>query len=246
MKKLLLIFAGLLVISLHAQTVKVAAAANLRFALEEIKANFEAANPKVKVEITLGASGALTQQIINGAPFDIFMSADVKFPQKLKEQGCAQGDVKTYCFGKLALWSNTLDVTKGIDVLKETTINKIAIAKPDVAPYGAKAVECLKYYNLYEPLKSKLVYADNIAQTVQFAESGNAEIAIIAYSLVFGPEMKGKGSVFLLDTQSYKPVEQACVLLKNWNRNPDASKFMEYVLSIDCKAIFEKYGYIVP
>jgi molybdate transport system substrate-binding protein len=246
MKKLIIFIACFWAITLQAQTVKVAAAANLRFVMEEIKAKYEQENPNVKIEITLGSSGALTQQIINGAPFDFFMAADVKFPTKVKEQGCASGDVKTYAFGKLALWSNTLDVTKGIDVIKENSVNKIAIAKPELAPYGAKAIECLKFYNLYDAAKGKLVYADNIAQTVQFAESGNAEVAFIAYSLIFGPEMKGKGSAYVLDTKSYKPVEQACVLLKSWNRNPEAAKFMDFILSSGCKPIFENYGYLVP
>jgi molybdate transport system substrate-binding protein len=170
----------------------------------------------------------------------------MKFPQKIKEQGCGLGEVKTYAFGKLALWSNTLDISKGIEVLKDNSVNKIAIAKPELAPYGAKAIECMQFYQVYDQVKPKLVYADNIAQTVQFAESGNAEVAFVAYSLLFVPEMKGKGSVYLLDNKSYKPVEQGCILLKNWDRNTEAAKFMDYFLSAECKPVFENNGYIVP
>ncbi len=234
------------VLNIHAQTIHIAAAGNLRYILDDIKAKYALANPDVKIEVTLGSSGTLTQQIMNGASFDFFMAADSKFPQKLKEQGCVSGPVKTYAFGKLVLWSNTIDVSTGIDILKNQKINRIAIAKPETAPYGERAVQCMKYYNVYESSKSKLVYADNIAQAAQFAETGNAEVAFIAYALVFGDEMKDKGNYFVLDPQSYKPVEQACVLIKGWERNPEAAKFMNFVLSDECKPIFVKFGFILP
>lgn len=229
---------------MHAQTVKVAAAGNLRYIIEDIKAQYIVLNPKTKIDITLGASGALTQQIINGAPFDFFMAADVKFPMKLKELGCVSGDVKTYAFGKLVLWSNTIDVSTGMASLAKAT--RIAIAKPDIAPYGERAVQCMKYYNCYESNKPKLVYADNISQTAQFAQTGNADAAFVAYALVLGPELNGTGTFFVPDEKSYKPVEQACVLMKGWERNPEAAKFMKYVLSVECKPVFEKYGFVVP
>lgn len=246
MKRIILLIACMVSIAIHAQTVRVAAAGNLRFIIGDIKAKYLALNPNANIAVTLGASGALTQQIINGASFDFFMAADIKFPRKLKDQGCASGNVKTYGFGKLVLWSNRLDVSKGVEILNDKKIMRIAIAKPDIAPYGERAVECLKYYKLYENSKNKLVFADNIAQAAQFAETGNAEVAFIAYALLFGPEMKGKGNYFVLDTSSYKPVEQACVLLKGWERNREAAKFMEFILSAECKPIFEKYGFIVP
>lgn len=246
MRRLLIAIACVAAITAHAQTVRVAAAGNLRYILDDIKAKYAEVNPKANIQVTLGASGALTQQIINGATFDFFMAADIKFPNKLKEQGCASGAVRTYAFGKLVLWSNMVDVSKGIEIVSDKGVSRIAIAKPDIAPYGERALECLKFNNLFESTKSKLVYADNIAQAAQFAETGNAELAFIAYALVFGPEMKDKGHYFVLDTKSYKPVEQACVLVKGWERNPDAKKFMAFVLSVECKPIFEKYGFIVP
>jgi molybdate transport system substrate-binding protein len=244
MKNIFLTLLMALSLSLQAQTVKIAAAGNLRFVLDDIKEKYAQVNPKAKIIINLGASGALVQQITNGAEFDLFMAADKIYPDKLKEQGIVSGKVQTYAFGKLALWSNTVDVSKGLNIITDAVVKRIAIAKPEVAPYGARAVECLKYYKLFDKVKDKIVYADNIAQAAQFAQTGNAEIGFLALSLAMAPDMKG--TYFVLDTKSYKPVEQAMVLIKSWQSNPEAAKFMKFVLSNQCKPIFEKYGFIVP
>jgi len=244
MIKTVIILAFLVAFTAHAQTVKVAAAANLRFVFEEIKTSYEAANPSVKISANFGSSGAMLQQILNGAEFDIFMSADNTYPVKLKEQGAAAGEIKTYALGKLVLWSNTIDVSKGMEILTDPSVKRIAIAKPELAPYGDRAIECLKSVGLYEKVKDKIIYADNISQTAQFAQTGNAEVAFLAKSLTLSPEMKG--SVFTLDPKLYKPVEQAMVLVKTWKTNPEAAKFMKFILSENCKPIFEKNGYIVP
>jgi molybdate transport system substrate-binding protein len=186
----------------------------------------------------------LYQQIVNGADFDLFMAADKIYPDRLKTQGVVSGEVKTYAFGKLVIWSNTVDVSKGIDVITDKPVNRIAIAKPEVAAYGNRAIECLKYYQLYDKVKDKIVYADNIAQAAQYAQTGNAEIGFLALALATAPDMKG--SYYILDTKSYKPVEQAMVLIKSWQINSEAGNFMNFVLSTECKPVFEKYGFIVP
>lgn len=244
MKNIFLVLALALSLSLQAQTVKIAAAANLRFVLDEIKVKYAVVHPKVKIIVNLGASGALVQQITNGADFDLFMAADKMFPDKLKAQSIVTGKVQTYAFGKLVIWSNTVDVSKGLTMLTDDAVKRIAIAKPDVAPYGARAIECLKYYKLFDKVKGKIVYADNIAQTAQFAQTGNAEIGFLALALAMAPDMKG--SYFVLDTKSYKPIEQAMVLIKSWQSNPEAARFMKFVLSNQCKPIFEKHGFLVP
>ncbi len=231
-------------ISMQAQTVKVAAAANLRFVFEEIEANYMKENPKSDVLVNFGSTGALYQQIVNGADFNIFMAADDVVPVKLKSQGLVSGEVKTYALGKLVLWSNSLDVSRGLEVLTDPSVKRIAVAKPDLAPYGDRAIECLKNAGIFEKVKDKIVYADNISQTAQFAQTGNAEVGFLAKSLTLTPEMKG--STFEIDTKSYKPVAQAMAVVKSWKANPEALKFMKYVLSAECKPIFEKYGYIVP
>jgi len=244
MKRIFTIIALCIALSAHAQTVKVAAAANLRFVFDEIKTSYAKANPKVNVSANFGSSGTLLQQILNGAEFDVFMAADNSFPTKLKDQGAASGEIKTYALGKLVLWSNTVDVSKGLEILTDPSVKRIAIAKPDLAPYGDRAIEVLKSSGLYDKVKDKIIYADNISQTAQFAQTGNAEVAFLAMSLTLTPEMKGSG--YLIDPMLYKPVEQAMVLVKSWKTNPEAAKFMKFVLSETCKPIFEKNGYIVP
>lgn len=247
MKRIIvIILIAIVSMNLCAQRVRVAAAGNLRYVMDDIKALYVENHPETKIEVTLGASGALLQQIVNGAQFDFFMAADKIFPDKLKEQGAAVGDVKTYAFGKLALWSNVVDISKGIEAVTDDAVVRIAVAKPEVAPYGERAVQCLKYYGLFDKVKEKIVYADNIAQAAQYASTGNAEIGFLALALVLAPDMKDKGKYLVLDTKSYKPVEQACVLVKTWERNAEASKFMDFVLSDACKSIFEKYGFILP
>jgi molybdate transport system substrate-binding protein len=243
MKRILILIAFVVAMSAQAQTVKIAAAANLRFVFDEIKSSYISANPKVTVEVNFGSSGALLQQILNGAEFDVFMAADNSFPAKLKDQGAASGEIKTYALGKLVLWSNTLDLSKGFEMLTDPLVKRIAIAKPELAPYGDRALEVLKSAGLYDKVKDKIIYADNISQTAQFAQTGNAEVAFLAMSLTLTPEMKG--SVYVIDPKLYKPIEQAMVLVKSWKVNPEAAKFMKFVLSDRCKPIFEKNGYIV-
>lgn len=243
-KRIVIFIASWIALSVQAQTVKVAAAANLRFVFEEIKASYIKANPMADITANFGSSGALFQQILNGAEFDIFMAADNVFPAKLKDQGAASGEIKTYALGKLVLWSNTIDLSKGLGVLTDPSVKRIAIAKPDLAPYGDRAVECLKSAGLFDKVKDKIIYADNISQTAQFAQTGNAEVGFLAMSLTLAPEMKG--SVYVIDPKSYKPIEQAMVLLKVLKANHEAAKFMKFILSDSSKPIFEKYGYIVP
>jgi molybdate transport system substrate-binding protein len=244
MRQLATIIIILVSVSAQAQTVRVAAAANLRFVFDEIKASYAVEHPNTTITVNFGSSGAMLQQILNGAEFDLFMAADNLFPVKLKEHGAVEGEIMTYVLGQLVLWSNTLDVSKGLAKLADSSVKRIAIAKPELAPYGDRAIACLKQTGLYEKVKGKIIFADNISQTAQFAQTGNAEVAFLAKSLTFNPEMKG--SVYLIDPELYGPVEQTMVLIKNRNSNPEAARFMKFVLSAECKPIFEKNGYIVP
>jgi molybdate transport system substrate-binding protein len=245
MKRIIISLAILLAtITLSAQKVNVAAAANLRYVLEEIKTAYVKQNPKAKVNLTFGASGMLVQQIQSGALFDFFMAADNEFPVKLKDKGLTTGPMSTYAIGKLAIYSTTLDVEKlGLEALKSPAIKKLAIANPETAPYGERAVELLKSMKLYDGLKSKIVLGENIAQTAQFAFTGNAEIGFIALSLALAPDMDSKGSYYIVPQSLYKPIEQACILIKTPVLNTEAAKFKKFVLSPTTKPIWEKWGY---
>jgi molybdate transport system substrate-binding protein len=245
MKRKIISLAILLVaIIISAQKVNVAAAANLKYVLEEIKIAYLKQNPKAIVNLTFGASGILVQQITNGASFDFFMAADNDFPVKLKDKGLTTGAVSTYAFGKLVIYSTTLEVDKlGLDALKSPLVKKIAIANPETATYGTRSVELLKSLKLYDQLKSKLVIGENISQTAQFAFTGNAEIGFIALSLALAPDMAGKGSYYIINSKLYSPIEQACVLIKTPVLNTEAAKFKKFVLSPTTKGIWEKWGY---
>lgn len=248
MKRLLCILVLILCLStVMAQKVNVAAAANLRYVLEEIKVAYLKTNPKSKVNLTFGSSGTLVQQISNGASFDFFMAADNEFPLKLKDKGLTVGPMTTYAFGKLALYSTTLDVEKtGLEALKNPSVKKIALANPEAAPYGERSIQLLKSLELYEKVKAKLVIAENISQAAQYAFTGSAEIGFIALSLALAPEMAGKGSCFVIPVKMYKPVEQACILLKTPVLNTEAARFRKFVLSAATESIWVKYGYTIP
>jgi len=245
MKRIIISLAILLAtITVSAQKVNVAAAANLRYVLEEIKTAYLKQHPKAKVNLTFGASGMLVQQIQNGASFDFFMAADNEFPVKLKDKGLTTGSMSTYAIGKLAMYSTTLDVEKlGLEALKSQAIKKLAIANPETAPYGERAVELLKSLKLFDGLKSKIVLGENIAQTAQFAFTGNAEIGFIALSLALAPDMDNKGSYYIVPQSLYKPIEQTCILIKTPVLNTEAAKFKKFVLSPATKGIWEKWGY---
>lgn len=232
------------VLNATAQKINVAAAANLKYVLEELKIVYVKQNPKAKVNLTFGASGMLVQQMTNGALFDFFMAADNDFPLKLKDKGLTTGPINTYAYGKLVIYSTTLDVDKlGLDALKNPAIKKIAIANPKTATYGTRSIELLKSLKLYDQLKSKLVIGENIAQTAQFAFTGNAEIGFIALSLAIAPDMAASGNYYIISPKLYSPIDQACVLIKTPVLNTEAVKFKKFVLSPANKAVWEKYGY---
>lgn len=225
------------------RTVKVAAAANLRYVLEQIKKDYEKTHPSDEIEITFGSSGTLTGQIVNGAPFDLFMAADVDFPQKVAKAGYAAGPVKTYIFGKVALWSATLNLSKGINSVLLPGVKHISIADPQKAPYGKLSVYALNKTGLYSKIADKIVWGENIGQAAQFAFSGNAEIGFVALSLAMAPNMRNKGKYYVLPTKICSPVRQACVLLKYGEKNKAATDFMNYFMSKKCNRTWKYFGY---
>jgi len=229
-----------------AEPLTVAVAADLKFAMAELTALFERNNPGSKVVVINGSSGKFYQQITNGAPFDLYFSADIEYPKKLKDAGLTASDVKPYAFGRLVLWSTTRDVSRGLPLLADEKVRKVAIANPKHAPYGMRAQDCLAYYGLLDKIAGKLVFGDNVSHAMQFAEAGAADAAIIAFSLVMAPSMKDKGNYYLIDERSHPPLEQGYVVLKRALGNPDAARFATFIASKEARAIFVRYGFRLP
>lgn len=232
--------------TIHGQEkVTIVAAANLKIALDSINTVFKIQNPSINSQITYGASGKLFEQISNSAPFDIFFSADMDYPKKLEEKKLTGSKIKMYATGKLVIWSKKTDPNKNkINSLLNADIRKIAIGNPATAPYGEKAVESLKYYKIYDKVKSKLVFGENITQATQFITTGNADIGITALSLVLTPNMKKEGGkYYIIPQKSHTPLEQGCVILKKAKGNESAVKFYNFISSKKAIAILKYYGY---
>ena len=236
----------LLASQIHAQDFTIAAAADLRFALTEVVAKYREADSTYKINVIFGSSGNLYQQISNKAPFDLFFSADNIYPAKLEEQKLTSGKAKLYAIGHLVLWSASKDITKGIDVLKSDDIKKVSIANPEVAPYGKRAVEALKYYKLDELIKDKIVKGDNVSQAAQFVLTGNADAGLIALSLAISPEMASKGKYYTIDPKSYSPLDQSYVILKSAENNKNVKKFVKFLSTEKARTIFKKFGFKLP
>jgi len=222
----------------------VAAAANLQSALEELKTAFEK-EAEVKIKTVLGSSGRLTAQIENGAPFDVFLSADMKYPQALYQKGLSLTPPRIYAYGILVLWSTKdLDLSTGIQALTDAAgIKKIALANPELAPYGRAAVHAMKYYGLYQQLKKKLVYGESIAQVNDFIALQSADIGFTVKSTIFSPNLKSQGVWIEVSAESYDRLAQGAIVLKRAENKPLAEKFFRFLFSPEAKTIFQKYGY---
>ena len=248
-KTYLLLLLALSTLPLLAQPkITVAVAANMQYTMQELIAEFNKTD-QVKIEVVLGASGKLTQQIQNGAPFDIFVSADKEFPQKLGTNKLTLEAPKVYAQGLLVLWSvkPNIQPAKDLKLLLAANIKNIAIANPKTAPYGSAAESILKKYGLYDKVSSKLVMGESISQTSQFIVTQNADIGFTAKAIVISKEMQGKGKWVELNTQHYPPIEQSAALLKHAKQNNEAAarKFYTFLYSPKAKAIYNKFGYIV-
>src|SRR5271169_4754776 len=224
-----------------AQT-NVAVAANFTEAAKEIAAAFKQKTGHEAV-LSFGASGQFYTQITQGAPFQVFLSADDSRPNKLVDDGLAVPDSRfTYAIGKLVLWSKTPDLVKGEETLKAASFAKLSICNPVAAPYGEAAVEAMKSLKVYDTLQPKLVEGATITQAYQFVETGNAELGFVALSQLTGPET---GSRWLVPQELYSPIRQDAVLLKSGASNEAATGFMAFLRSPAARAIIEKYGYVL-
>ena len=224
--------------------VTVATAANMQFVMKELTRSFTE-QTGIRCEAIISSSGKLTAHIKKGAPYDIFVSADMKYPVELYESGFTTRGPEIYAHGKLVLWTIADDIKPGIEILTDPKINHIALANPRLAPYGAAAVEVLKYFGIYEQVVKKLVFGESISQVNHFITSGSAEIGITSKSVVFSSEMKGKGNWADLEKNSYMPISQAAVILKREKDMTDAVRFYDFLFSEDAKEIFRNFGYEV-
>jgi molybdate transport system substrate-binding protein len=222
----------------------VSAASDLKFALDSVASVFTKKN-KGTVEIIYGSSGKLFEQISNGAPFDIFFSADIEYPNKLKQKGLAASDIYIYGIGRIALWSRRIDVEKEqMNSLLSPGVKKIAIANPLHAPYGKRAEEALKFYMMHDAVKSKLVLGENISQAAQFVTTGAADIGIVAYSLALSPNMKKvNGKFYVIPEAAHKRLEQAVIITKRGKANDFALTFLSFVKSNEAKQILSYFGF---
>jgi len=234
--------------------IKIAAASDLTAAMQKLAPAFER-QTGIHLSVSLGSSGNFFAQIQNGAPFDVFLSADKSYPEKLLQAGQAEpGSLTPYARGRLVLWTarstglhlpskdgKTLD--GNLDFLKDSQVRKIAIANPEHAPYGRAAVAAMEHFKIYDQVKSKLVLGENISQTAQFAQSGNAEVGFVGLSGALSEFMAGSGSYVLLPDESYPPIEQSGVLVAASRNKEQARRFLAFLISAEGQAILKDLGF---
>lgn len=227
----------------------IAAAANLVYVLDALNAAFRGKNQSVSINVALGASGSLVAQIRHGAPYDVFLSADRTYPQSLIDSGDADAkSLMTFAHGELVLWTNKPDLKLStLDaVLRDPAVKKIAIANPQTAPYGRAAKQVLEHLGAWTTVQPRIVFGENIAQTAQFVETGNADIGFVALSLLMAPQMKSRGSQLRVSADWYDPLAQAAVLTRRGVNNDAARQYLAFLASDEARAILQKFGYSAP
>ena len=232
-----------------AETLTVAAAADLTFAFKDVAAQFQSQSSDT-MRISYGSSGNFFSQIKNGAPFDVFFSADVHYPQKLATAGLVDpASIYDYAAGKIVIWvpgSSKLDLSQGLNALLDPAIHKIAVANPEHAPYGRAAMAAMQHVGIYDKVKSNFVMGEDISQTAQFVASGNADAGIIALSLALAPAMKDKGRFVIIPAGDYPPIIQAACIVKSTRHLDLAKRFLEFMKQPATVARMGEYGFVLP
>jgi len=246
---LLLLSALLAFRASNAQEIRVAAAADLQFALNELAARYEK-QTGTKIDVSYGSSGNFFAQIQNGAPFDLLLSADIEYPRKLEAAGLAEpGTLYEYAIGRIVIWMPAdarVDLAKlGWKVLLEPGVEKIAVANPEHAPYGRAAVVALRNAGIYEQVRAKLVYGENIAQAAEFVSSRNAQAGILALSLANSPRMRD-GKRWEIPANMHEPIAQGAIILKSAKDKQGARDFLAFLKSGAGRKILDSYGFILP
>lgn len=229
-----------------AQDLHVAAAADLTAVLPAITQQFER-EANCKIVVSFGSSGNFYQQLQNGAPFDIFLSADLQYPQKLQEAGLtAPGTFRQYAAGKLVLWTSNnshVDLSHGLKGLLNPAVKKVAMANPQHAPYGKAALAALKAGGIYDQISSKIVVGENVAQAALFAQSGNADVGLLPLSLALNPTMKSAGHYIDVPANEYPPIEQGAVVMKSSKNLQLATRFVQFLSSPSAQQILKQFGF---
>ncbi len=232
------------------ENIMIAAASNLRFAMDEICHAFQETYPTIQTKVSYGSSGNFFAQIKQGAPFDIFFSANARYPKLLEKEGYAVKDMqKVYAVGKIVLWihnKSIVDPDKGLQATILPEVKKLAIANPKHAPYGHAAEESLRYYGLWEKVKRKLIYGENISQTAQFVHTGAADAGIIALSLAVSPKMLHEGRYWTIPVESYNDIEQVYAVLQRGKGVSSIRKLLDFLHGEDGRKILSRYGFAFP
>ncbi|GAB3011212.1 molybdate ABC transporter substrate-binding protein [Spirosoma pulveris] len=245
MKKLL-IFLLLCPVTLLAQSLRVAVAANAQFVMEQLKTTYQK-RTGTAIEMIVNSSGKLTTQIQQGAPYDVFLSADMQYPQTLHKSGLTVDTPVIYAYGSLVLWSTgDLPINADLSVLANTAVRHIAIANPETAPYGEAAISYLKFKKLLDKVKPKLVYGESIAQVNQYILSGAAEVGFTAKSVVLDPGLSKKGHWIDLPQTGYAPIAQGVVILKRTSQEKAARQFVQFLRSPEARRTLQQFGYRSP
>ena len=229
--------------------ITIAAASDLQTVFPELVSRFERDTGST-VTVSFGSSGNFFAQIQNGAPFDLFFSADVEYPKQLVASGSAEANsLSAYAIGRLVLWTrkdSRIDLTSGLAVLEDARVRRIAIANPQHALYGRAAVAALQHVKVYKKVRSKLVLGENISQAAQLVDSGNADVGILALSLALGPALRATGTYVETPSTAHPPIEQAAVVLSASSNKKLAYEFLAYLRRADIDQLFQRFGFTRP
>ncbi|MDJ0363660.1 molybdate ABC transporter substrate-binding protein [Hymenobacter sp. H14-R3] len=222
----------------------IAAAADLKYALDSLVTIFKRQHPAAKVTVVYGSSGKFYEQLRHAAPFDMYFSADSEYPRRLQQAGLTAGAPQPYALGRLVLWSKKLNPSlKGMNTLLDPQVKHLAIANPAHAPYGRLAEEVLRRYKLYDQVQPKLVLGENIGQAAQYAATGAADAGLLAYSLALSPELRRAGKFYLIPATAHSPLQQSFVVLKQAKGNASAAAFATFMGSPVARQALKKYGF---
>lgn len=231
----------------YAEKAIIAAAADLKYALDEIVTAYRKTDPGAALEVVYGSSGKFHTQIQQGAPYDLYFSADIALPQELVRAGLAAADVRPYGRGRIVLWSTREDASRmTLESLTDPGIVRVAIANPRHAPYGRRAEEALRALGLWDRVAPKLVYGENVSQTAQFVQTGNAQVGIIALSLASNPELARLGGYALIPEYLHEPLQQGFIITRRAAGNGLAHRFADYIESEAARAVLARYGFVLP